>query len=56
MTPYLHQYSVVVQKMHNNKDKVMPELHLPAQGAIWNEFGKQNQHQSIKKAQYLMTN
>ena len=64
MAPYLHQFSVVGQKVHlygDNRDTFALYLAsylknyaetLPSNGVIWNEFSEQRQHQSIRRASY----
>ena len=64
MAPYLHQcsalvhlgqicikldlkFSIIIKKYAGNS---------PSKGAIWDKFCEQHQHQSIKKAPYVMSN
>ena len=42
-----------MQIWHHNENKIQTA---PSNGAIWDEFNGQQQHQSIRKTPYLMPN
>ena len=48
MVPYLHQFSALVHKMHQNLNIYAGTA--PSEGAIWERFSEQHQHQNIKKS------
>ena len=45
---YLLQNSIIIQEIYART--------VPSNGAIWDDFIKQHQHQSFKKAPYLIPN